>query len=121
MNSDFFESSISALEKRYSEALILHDARLKSNSLKIEQLTADKKKLQLEVDQLRHELKAVVAQCEVETNAASKDAELTELQLHQVQEELEHYFLLCRYQADILSSSENLVKRTSTMLSGVIQ
>ena len=51
-----------------------------------------------ELSQLRQQLEAR----DSELKDAREEAELTLLQLHQVQEELEHYFLECRAQADLL-------------------
>ena len=52
---------------------------------------------------------------------ASEEVELTLLQLHQVQEELEYYFLLCRRQAEMLTSSENLAQRASALISSIVR
>jgi len=50
---------------------------------------------------------------EAEARSVKEEAELTLLQLYQVQEELEHYVLLSRRQAEMLISSENLFTRTT--------
>lgn len=39
MDTEFFEHSLLTLEKRYVDILALHDARLNSNSLELEELT----------------------------------------------------------------------------------
>ena len=39
MDSEFFELSLLTLEKRYADILVLHDARLNSNYLELEELT----------------------------------------------------------------------------------
>ena len=57
---------------------------------------------------------------EKDKEATREDADLTLLQLHQVQEEVEHYFLLSRLQANMLSTSEKLSKRASTLISKMI-
>ncbi len=48
---------------------------------------------------------------------AREEAELTLLQLHQVQEELEHYFLLSRSQASQLERYDHLLRRSEGLLS----
>ena len=57
-----------------------------------------------------------VEELEREVVAVRADTELALLQLHQVQEELERYFLLSRQQDDMLSSSENLTRRAVAAL-----
>ncbi len=52
---------------------------------------------------------------------AREKAELTLLQLHQVQEELQHYFLLSRRQQQLLASHEQLGLRSEQLLSGLIK
>ena len=47
---------------------------------------------------------------------AREEAELTLLQLHQVQEELEHYFLLARGQAQQLQRYGALQRRSDQLL-----
>ena len=56
-----------------------------------------------------------------ELKDAREEAELTLLQLHQVQEELEHYFLLARRQQQLLASHEQLGLRSEQLLSGLIK
>ena len=59
------------------------------------------------------------AQLEALTTAeqeAREEAELTLLQLHQVQEELEHYFLLSRGQSQQLERYNQLQRRSQRLL-----
>jgi len=49
---------------------------------------------------------------------AKEEAELTLLQLHQVQEELEHYFLVSRDQANLLSRQNQLTQNAIKLASG---
>ena len=56
-----------------------------------------------------------LAEMKSEAKAASERSELALLQLHQVEEELEHYFLLSRRQAKLLASSEDLFNRTALL------
>jgi len=55
-----------------------------------------------------------------ETKDAREEAELTLLQLHQVQEELEHYFLLSREQNALLDGHTDQQKRVQKLLNIVI-
>lgn len=50
---------------------------------------------------------------------ARDETELALLQLHQVQEELEHYFLLSRRQQELLKSHEQLELRSERLLCGL--
>ena len=60
--------------------------------------TDDKPDLGSRLSELQEQLKAAQA----ETKDAREEAELTLLQLHQVQEELEHYFLDSRSKEELL-------------------
>lgn len=67
--------------------------------------------LQEELDALRCEseqLKAGLTGRDAELAEAREEAELTLLQLHEVQEELEHYFLLARGQKQLLADHQQL-------------
>ena len=55
------------------------------------------------------ELQKVVGERDAQAKAASEDAELTLLQLHQVQEELEQLFLKNQEKASLLKTTENQV------------
>ena len=57
-----------------------------------------------------------LARAEQLCQEAREEAELTLLQLHQVQEELEHYFLLSRDQEHTLQRSVQLQQRALAML-----
>ena len=63
-------------------------------------------------NELQEQLKAAQA----ETKDAREEAELTLLQLHQVQEELEHYFLLSREQNALLDGHAHQQKRVQKLL-----
>lgn len=52
---------------------------------------------------------------------AREEAELTLLQLHQVQEELEHYFLLSREQSSLLDAHAEQQKRVQKLLNVALQ
>ena len=53
-------------------------------------------------------MKAGLTGRDAELAEAREEAELTLLQLHQVQEELEHYFLLARGQKQLLADHQQL-------------
>ncbi|MDC3044224.1 hypothetical protein OA163_00675 [bacterium] len=71
---------------------------------------------------LRHQnatLKAVEADfkaVEAERDEALREAKLTLAQLHEAQQELQHYFLLCQQQAQILKAAEALQARSFALL-----
>jgi hypothetical protein len=70
----------------------------------------------------RTESEALREQLEQHTKAeqdAREEAELTLLQLHQVQEELEHYFLLSRGQSQQLARYGDLQRRSHRLLAQV--
>ena len=60
--------------------------------------------------QLKRELSSKTAECE-----------LNLVQLHQVQEELEHYFRLCTSQSGMLEDSQNLSDRSLALLVGLLE
>ena len=64
---------------------------------------------------LRAELEALRA-IEAERDEALREAELTLGQLHESQKELQHYYLLCRQQAEIMSAAEDLQARSFALL-----
>ena len=79
----------------------------------------EKGEAQQAVEELKQQLEQVSASLtdkETEAKAASEETELTLLQLQKVQEELEHYFLLYRKQAEMLTSAEKLAERTAALL-----
>ena len=73
--------------------------------------------LEAELATLRSDQEGAVERAQLETTEAREEAELTLLQLHQVQEELEHYFLLSRGQAQQLERYEALLRRSEGLLS----
>ncbi len=76
-------------------------------------LESERSRLTAEQDAARQELE----QARQDSTEAREEAELTLLQLHQVQEELEHYFLLSRGQAQQLERYESLLRRSEGLLS----
>ena len=92
------------------EAFFLENRRL---SDQLQQAEARDAAHTQEIEGLRQELENL-GQARDE---ASEEAELTLLQLHQVQEELEHYFLLSRGQASQLDHYDGLQQRSQELLS----
>jgi hypothetical protein len=74
----------------------------------------DKANLQNECDTLLAERDTLATQL----NESKEEAELTILQLHQVQEELEHYFLVYRDQANLLDRQNKLTQNAIKLASG---
>ena len=56
-----------------------------------------------------------------EAEAASRDAELMSLQLQQLQDELRHYFLLSRRQAEMLVMSEEICTKAVLLTAELLQ
>lgn len=85
-----------------------------------------KLKVQLEAKDLkiaellsRSEELAIRVEAEVSARKiAEEEVKSSLVQLHQVQEELEHYFLLSRRQFKMLESSSRLQERTAILLAG---
>ncbi len=60
-----------------------------------------------------------LAQLNKQLEVAQEEAQLRLSQLHQVQEELEHYFLLSRKQSTMLDASTKLQERAAVLLAGL--
>lgn len=67
------------------------------------------------------ELKQQLESRSSDLNSAREEARLSLLQLHQVQEELEHYFLLSRGQDQLLAHYSDLQQRVQGVLSRLMQ
>jgi chromosome segregation ATPase len=92
------------------------DAKLKDAQSQSQQSQQQLKNTQAESQKLQQQLK----DAQSETKDAREEAELTLLQLHQVQEELEHYFLLSREQNALLDGHTDQQKRVQKLLNIVI-
>ena len=68
-----------------------------------------------ELSSLRQELAALRA-VDAERDEALREAELTLSQLHQSQQELQHYYRLCQKQSEMLEASESLQARSFVLL-----
>ena len=75
--------------------------------------------LQNEVDLLKHEVSVKSAELErlkMEISHGQQEIRLTLRQLHQLQSELERYFLLSRDQSKLLEASAQLQSRSTALL-----
>ena len=97
------ESSIGELIDRIDVALAADDAEVSA--------------LRQEVSLLRQELNRL-KEIEAEKNEARREADLTLSQLHQSQQELHRYFLLCQKQSAMLKESEELQARSFALVAG---
>ena len=98
---DKVEPSISELIDRIELALSADDVEVSA--------------LKQEVLALREELSALRA-VDAERDEALREAELTLSQLHQSQQELQHYYRLCQKQFEMLEASEGLQARSFALL-----
>ena len=76
--------------------------------------TVGELKLQLELSS------ASLTEKQLEAKAASEDAELTLLQLHQSQEGLEHYFFESRAKDELLKKYQAQQKRVKSLISRIL-
>ena len=90
------------------------DARVTESSESQQSVEELKKQLELMAVELQ-KTQSLLSGKEMEAMSASEEVELTLLQLHQAQEELERYFLLSRRQAEVLASSQDLVARITNL------
>ena len=105
---DLFESEIS---------------RLETLALQLKLELKEKEEAQQQVAELKHQLKqssALINKMQLEVKAASEEAELTSLQLHQVQEELEQYFFQTRCKDDLIQQYQAQQSRIKKLISKVI-
>ena len=74
-----------------------------------------------EVRRFAEELKRQQQELRSEVKRLRDDAELTQLQLYQVQEELEHYFVLSLRQGEVLRDGARLQEKSALLLSKVAE
>ena len=87
-----------------------------------DQLKGEREQLQMRVSFLRSTVDELEQAREADNQAleeARREVDLTLLQLRQVQDELEHYFLLSRQQSQLLEANENLQSRLTSILANV--
>ena len=102
---DPVEPSISELISRIDMALAEDDVEVAA--------------LKQEVSALRQQL-AAMREVEADKSQAEREAELTLSQLHESQQELQHYYLLCQKQSEMLEANAKLQARSFDLLAGVI-
>ena len=127
LDSLALERCLSALEERFNDLEKSADnqrdeAQRQVSSLK-QQLEAERDIRAKDQEAASQQLKETRQQLEVsqlEAKQARDEVESTLRQLHQVQEELERYFILHRENSEMLSSSQGQVDKVLSLLSGVI-
>ena len=108
------------IEER-DEVIEERDEALRSLSALREQLdinVKEKEQLSQQVSDMRSQLEEL-ERARKESLEARHQAELVLLQLGQVQEELEHYFLLSRHQSELLKANEDLQARFALLLANL--
>ena len=119
---DRVEPSISELIARIDFALAEDDVELSALRQELAvrdgELSALRQEIAARDDELStlREKLAAMRFVEEERNTALSESELTLSQLHDSQTELQHYFLLCQQQADVLRSFEAVQARTFALL-----
>ena len=102
------EPSLAELIGRIDSALAEEDDEL----VALRQQNATLKAVEADFKAVEADFKAV----EAERDEALREAKLTLAQLHEAQQELQHYFLLCQQQAQILKAAEALQARSFALL-----
>ena len=113
-----FKSKSNSLTEERDEVIEERDEALRSLSALREQLdinVKEKEQLSQQVSDMRSQLEEL-ERARKESLEARHQAELVLLQLGQVQEELEHYFLLSRHQSELLKANEDLQARFALLL-----
>jgi len=127
LDSLALERCLSALEERFNDleksADNQRDEAQRQVSLLKQQLEAERDIRAKDQEAAYQQLQETRQQLEVsqlEAKQAREEFESTLRQLHQVQEELERYFILHRENSEMLSSSQGQVDKVLFLLSGVI-
>ena len=97
---------LSAKVDELEQVVVQRDVLLKEN--------AEVRRFAEELKRQHHELRS-------EVKRLRDNAELTQLQLHQVQEELEHYFVLSLRQGEVLRDGARLQEKSALLLSKVAE
>ena len=118
MTTNTAPRSIDQYLRQLREALAGEDAALVQDALydAEEYLRAELAAARAELEAERGE----VAGLREREREAREEAELTLLQLHQVQEELEHYFLLARGQTQQIDRYDDLQRRSQRLLAQLV-
>ena len=101
---------IDLLESQLTEAKARAYSLMEERDEAVRSLSA----VSLEKDQLILQLSD--ARKQVDQKSENEEARLALLQLRQVQEELEHYFMLSRQQSELLEANEDLCARFTALL-----
>ena len=139
---------VNQLEQKKSELNLLSTERdglvnqLEEKKSELNLFSTERDGLVNQLEEKKSELKLLSTQCDVQANenvqvhkkaeelairveaeasarkSAEEEVKSSLVQLHQVQEELEHYFLLSRRQFKMLESSSKLQERTAMLLAG---
>ena len=116
-----FKSKSNSLTEERDDVIEERDEALRSLSVLREQLeinVKEKEQLSQQVSDMRSQLEEL-ERARKESLEACRQAELVLLQLGQVQEELEHYFLLSRHQSELLKANEDLQARFALLLANL--
>ena len=112
--------SLAALQERCDDLHDKAEARFVALAAERDVQVKEKEEAQLALEECRKQLdekESQLAKWKEEAQGASEETELLLLQLNQVQEELEYYFLISRRLTGMLRSSENLFKKTFAIIS----
>ena len=100
---DLLESQLTEAKARAYSLMEERDEAVRSLSA----VTLEKDQLNLQLSDLRKQ---------VDQQRENDEARLALLQLRQVQDELEHYFMLSRQQSELLEANEDLYARFTALL-----
>ena len=112
--------SLAALQERFDDLHDKAEARFVALAAERDVQVKEKEEAQQALEECRKQLdekESQLAKWKEEAQGASEETELLLLQLNQVQEELEYYFLISRRLTGMLRSSENLFKKTFAIIS----
>ena len=116
LKNEKIEAQLALANEKIEAQLALANEKVAAKRA-FEQLEAKGLELQKQLQQTT----LLLSEKQTEAKRAIEEAETNLLQLHCLQEELEHYFLLSQRQSEMLSSSENLLMKATTLLSRIIQ
>ena len=109
------EPSICELIGRIDSALAEDDAEVSALKQEVSVCNQEVSALKQELVVLREEMAGFKA-IEAEKYEAQQEAELTLSQLHQSQQELQYYYLLCQKQSEMLDASAKLQAKSFRLL-----
>ena len=106
---------IERVEPSICELIGRIDSALAEDDAEVSALNQEVSALKQELVVLREEMAGFKA-IEAEKYEAQQEAELTLSQLHQSQQELQHYYLLCQKQSEMLDASAKLQAKSFRLL-----